>query len=1415
MKLTRKLLCLLLVLMLTISFTLTVYAEGNVVYTHGVEGKDWPRSNGYAKTVTISGATVKEYTWNGNTCDVVLAQDTPQDAAITFTVGAGGSTRQVSGKINGVSGLTGTVNLVDGTASVPVFVQYMTASWGSTKTFNLTIAEKNELPRLTNSENNSISAEIIGGEGYVFNLAELFTDDDENDVLTYSVSVNGAEAVAAEVDENGNYTCNQNIAGEYELVFRASDNKKDTSIDTYTVNLKVNNSAETYEATLKMPIGIEPKVYAFAGLDSNSMPMNGAELEVTAGENNTYTVAVPVNVSVMNVVYGSCAQAVAVSEGAEINMRTVMISGVDMFGNPVAAVVSVVDSEGRVAKGSGSTFLLETGENYTFTSTPSDSKNYKTAVSTSVLEDGTGQLQMNALVDFNNVVKVTTPTGANAQLFVYNKYYDNTEFVNRGAVDNSNGSSTHYFSGCSLPAGGGSYIYRVEYPGHITKAGWVTGDVTVTYSGNEIAPTDRVDYSTSSENNTRIAEDSVLLNVNLQNNLSMSVGSSKTLKAYRAWEIIPVSYNNWIIEPNFHYNVIWESEDGVVSLKDKANNMTGGDSWKTLTANKAGTAIIEVTYDAIDIRGNSANTSGYNGVYGASDPARTGLVVVQVGGHDSSVNFGIDGMASQGNVVYEKSSPKAWDAEFDTLYFTGESGQLNLKPTASSAIRSVEVSYNKGYSWTSLSADASGLYTANILSGNNIIKVTTDSGCSYQIVRGDKVNVTVAEVEGNEKNDGDGIFDSGEVVRVTIDGLHSPIPKMAGNYNPGYMANSDGYSAHHLSYLQDGVRVQGAGSQYNWFTATNYIDITLPESGNQLVLKDGTIGLGVIGLTTFNDGGDSHRNIPDSGCTTRGSASTFHTRSMLPEITIDIVESGFTVTAEESDKYTIIPTEESTSIVKAGGSYSFSIELAEGYTKGESFAVKANDVVLIEDENGIYTVEDIQNDIILTAEGIEGKPTVSLTSGEGYSLTPCDGSESPVEEGGSYSFSIELAEGYTKGENFAVKANDVVLTADENGVYTIENITEDQIVTVEGIILDLPPEPADVVLFESTSAQWPSGNVPVFVNSLTLKNSIVKEYHWDGDDCYITLHKSTAADAPFSMYGTVAVAGNPQMISMFSMNMNGSTYTGNSFTYSGSLAEGKADVVATAKAGNYSGTKTFHLTVDGMKAEEYEVILPSSEQYGITATENSVSPVQEGGSYSFIVDLAEGYTKGEIFAVKANNVVLTADENGVYTIENIKEAQNITVEGVEQMTFEVTLPISETFTVLANEGFVSPVNYGGSYSFIVDLAEGYTKGEIFAVKANNVVLTADENGVYTIENIKEAQTITVEGVVLDYVLGDVNNDGKINSQDASLTLRYAAGLVEELKTVAADVNADGKVNSQDASLILRYAAGLITQFPTK
>jgi hypothetical protein len=58
--------------------------------------------------------------------------------------------------------------------------------------------------------------------------------------------------------------------------------------------------------------------------------------------------------------------------------------------------------------------------------------------------------------------------------------------------------------------------------------------------------------------------------------------------------------------------------------------------------------------------------------------------------------------------------------------------------------------------------------------------------------------------------------------------------------------------------------------------------------------------------------------------------------------------------------------------------------------------------------------------------------------------------------------------------------------------------------------------------------------------------------------------------------------------------------------------------------------------------------------------------------------------------------------------------------------------------------------------------------------------------------------------------GDVNGDGEINAQDASLILQYVARKFgdnqEGFKKKAADANGDGEQSAQDASLILQHAA---------
>ncbi|RZT00593.1 X2-like carbohydrate binding domain-containing protein [Cuneatibacter caecimuris] len=99
--------------------------------------------------------------------------------------------------------------------------------------------------------------------------------------------------------------------------------------------------------------------------------------------------------------------------------------------------------------------------------------------------------------------------------------------------------------------------------------------------------------------------------------------------------------------------------------------------------------------------------------------------------------------------------------------------------------------------------------------------------------------------------------------------------------------------------------------------------------------------------------------------------------------------------------------------------------------------------------------------------------TVALPAGEGYTVT---GSSDPVVKGGSYSFTLALADTYYKTAAFAVKANGVLLT-EHNGSYTISDIVENQTVTVEGVAQDMAAPSAQITL---GSNHWTS-----FLNTIT------------------------------------------------------------------------------------------------------------------------------------------------------------------------------------------------------------------------------------------------------------------------------------------------------------------------------------------
>ena len=78
------------------------------------------------------------------------------------------------------------------------------------------------------------------------------------------------------------------------------------------------------------------------------------------------------------------------------------------------------------------------------------------------------------------------------------------------------------------------------------------------------------------------------------------------------------------------------------------------------------------------------------------------------------------------------------------------------------------------------------------------------------------------------------------------------------------------------------------------------------------------------------------------------------------------------------------------------------------------------------------------------------KYTVSITETAAFSVIPQEGYATTVLGGDDFKFTVRANTGYSKSEDFAVKVDGESVTPDENGVYTIHNVTADHTVAVTG-----------------------------------------------------------------------------------------------------------------------------------------------------------------------------------------------------------------------------------------------------------------------------------------------------------------------------------------------------------------------------
>lgn len=146
------------------------------------------------------------------------------------------------------------------------------------------------------------------------------------------------------------------------------------------------------------------------------------------------------------------------------------------------------------------------------------------------------------------------------------------------------------------------------------------------------------------------------------------------------------------------------------------------------------------------------------------------------------------------------------------------------------------------------------------------------------------------------------------------------------------------------------------------------------------------------------------------------------------------------------------------------------------------------------------------------------------------------------------------------------------------------------------------------------------------------------------------------------------------------------------------------------------------------------VTLGSGEGYEL----HGADTVYGGKDYTFTLEITSEAYEAAALAVKVNDTLLT-EADGKYTVKNVSSDLNITVSGVEKKTYAVTISTGEGYTV---SGAAKAV-YGEDYSFAVAKAAGYDQSSLI-VKVNGETV-AEENGKYTVKNVKTALEITVEG----------------------------------------------------------------------
>ena len=443
-----------------------------------------------------------------------------------------------------------------------------------------------------------------------------------------------------------------------------------------------------------------------------------------------------------------------------------------------------------------------------------------------------GALDLTAKIPVAVPVTVTAPAGSTVSMGEFGNYYV-YDFAKPLSTKTEGDTMTVTFL---LSETSKNHFLRVQHPDGVTywtfgkyKAG-ATFNVTKDdlHIGDESFTKDTVNRF----NKNVYDLGNVYLNINQKGYLNLEQGQTRELDVFRCWQAIENFMNAQIALPDVHYTVVdlnGQSSDVVTITPDENNS-----SLAYMKANKAGTAIVLVTYDAMThMQGQTSNKE--NRGFSAIWPECTGVFVVSVGADGSSIatNMTMDRM----DATISSDAQKALDAEHDILFYLGDAGaSYSFKPeegctvTVARSTVTDKMSFS-GFTSKGVTVAADGTVTVTgLTTGRHILCVEKDGVKTYQVVTARGVSYDFLDADGNVLP-ATTEFKAGDKVTVQFHGLISPKEKISGAYNFNftlYYKGADG------KYYKSNPGGWGGVYDFSGNPVRQKLEITIPEDWDGL-----------------------------------------------------------------------------------------------------------------------------------------------------------------------------------------------------------------------------------------------------------------------------------------------------------------------------------------------------------------------------------------------------------------------------------------------------------------------------------------------------------------------------------------------------------------------------------------------------